>query len=412
MLPFLSGSQPLSIAPAEAPLYSVLLKAAKDFTLSTSTPLGVSLAVCFDLLVTAEYARRVANNGWLYCPTDPPMLLYPFVNACPRCVLSEKFVFHKSNKPESGAIGTVTSNILCKLLLHTFTSSGRSLSVYKGREPVDIIIADEAASLYLVAEVKAAPLITFPLATPVGSMTGLSIDGDPTAVDHTQTLNPLLTDHVHLFIPGASGDCVLYPLGRKDDSNHYWSYDAMATLFDSTPEAFHVIATFWQRAFSAYGSLYGSKKNVTIDPAFWFTNACGQPSPRPFDWPTRQKGVGGFESISDVKSSVGMDRTDDIKKGIYQVLKIGTEHKATRPATVCTALISNIHAVRHYDEYLGGLQDVIWTFDPLPDGDVFSSPRFASDLDPETPLYNLFDGIVSLTKSHTRDPWINELFSF
>ncbi len=102
-----------------------------------------------------------------------------------------------------------------------------------------------------------------------------------------------------------------------------------------------------------------------------------------------------------------MDRTDDIKKGIYQVLKLGTESKPAKSQfKVKTALISNIHAVRHYSEYLTSLQDVVWTLD------ISGNAKKASDLPADTELYNLFDGIISLTQSHLRDEWIRKYFDF
>ena len=100
-----------------------------------------------------------------------------------------------------------------------------------------------------------------------------------------------------------------------------------------------------------------------------------------------------------------MDRTDDIKKAIYQVLKLGAEYKPENDR-IKTAIISNIHAVRHYDEYLQTVRDVIWAVDR------FSSGTKAGALDPETPVYNLFDGILSFTRSDIRDEWIKEIFSF
>ena len=136
---------------------------------------------------------------------------------------------------------------------------------------------------------------------------------------------------------------------------------------------------------------------------FWLTNGCGQPVPRPADWPAR-RGT-GYESVSDAKTSVGMDRTDDIKKAIYQVLKLGSEYKPN-DENIKTAIISNIHAVRHYDEYLLTVRDVIWALDHT------RSVKIASQLDPDTPIYNLFDGILSFTQSDIRDEWIKEVFRF
>ena len=102
-----------------------------------------------------------------------------------------------------------------------------------------------------------------------------------------------------------------------------------------------------------------------------------------------------------------MDRTDDIKKGIYQVLKIATANKPKAGEwRVKTALISNLHAIRHYDEYLLDLQDVMWTLDAT------GKAKTAKDLPADAKLYNLFDGIIAFTKNYSRDEWIDAHFQF
>ena len=161
---------------------------------------------------------------------------------------------------------------------------------------------------------------------------------------------------------------------------------------------FDIYYKYWEKAFVAYSN---KDKNISL---FWLTNGCGQPDERrPMDWPNRRGK--GFESVSDGKTSVGMDRTDDIKKAIYQVLKLGSKYKPN-DSNIKTAVISNIHAVRHYDEYLFTVRDVIWTLNSS------HSIIKAGQLDPETPIYNLFDGILSFTKSDIRDSWMKDLFDF
>ena len=159
---------------------------------------------------------------------------------------------------------------------------------------------------------------------------------------------------------------------------------------------FKIYLDFWYTAYNAY---IDRSKDISL---YWLTNACGNPIPMPVDWP--QRAGTGYESVSDSKTSAGMDRTDDIKKGIYQVLKIGAEYKTTH-ANIKTAIISNLPALRHYDEYLLPIKDIVWTISDEP---FVSSWK---DLPSNTPVYNLFDGIISLTKSDIRDPWIKELLS-
>jgi hypothetical protein len=93
------------------------------------------------------------------------------------------------------------------------------------------------------------------------------------------------------------------------------------------------------------------------------------------------------------------------EKGIYQVLKLGAEFK-TKYANVRTAVVSNLPAVRHYDEYLLPLRDIVWAVS----GETGVSE--IGDLPSDTPVYNLFDGIISLTRSEMRDEWLGEVMSW
>jgi hypothetical protein len=404
----LKSAQAIVLGEHEKSLAETLISQAFENATLTDTPLGLSLASAFDLFVGVEYYRRITNQGWLYCPSDEPLLLYPFVNACPRCVLNGDFHYHKANKPESGSIGTVTSRLLCVFLETIFLRTNKQLKIYRGVEPVDIIVYDEAVKTVLLAEVKAAPLTTLPLAVRVEKQTGLEAD-EVVSLEHSTSSNPFLDSHpLSLFLPTSEGgNHRLIALGTRDKaSGDNWTYTAINRVFSEDKTLFPDYFKFWMRTYQAYDRSE-RQGNASVDPVYWFTNACGQPSPRPANWPKRASS--GYESISDGKSSVGMDRTDDIKKGIYQVLKIGTSGKPHSAYTVKTALISNIHAVRHYDEYLSGLQDVVWALD-LENKEQHKTK--ASDLNPDTPLYNLFDGIISFTKNFSRDEWIDETFNF
>lgn len=62
--------------------------------------------------------------------------------------------------------------------------------------------------------------------------------------------------------------------------------------------------------------------------------------------------------ISDSKTSAGLDRTDDIKKAIYQTLKIGITHKTE--INYKTAIISNLPAYRHHEDYIEPFMTMLW----------------------------------------------------
>lgn len=358
---------------------------------------GFRLAAAFDLLASVEYYHSVANRGWTYCSCDPQLMLYPYTNTCPRCIGNGRFQYTKANKPESGQIGMVTTELLCQMLESVFEQLGRTIKVYKASEPIDAIVYDEAAQKLMIAEVKSAPLITIPLATRCERITD-TIDGELVFVEHSPIDNPLLRkSDIGMYFPkaGALEECFV-PL-QMDWNEEKPFYGALHRLFEEDSAFFDRFYLYWKTAYEAYAA---KDRSCSL---FWLTNGCGQPVPRPEDWP-RRRGT-GYESVSDGKTSVGMDRTDDIKKAIYQVLKLGSEYKPEN-RDIKTAILSNIHAVRHYNEYLDTVRDVVWAVDPS------HGAKQAGQLPPETPLYNLFDGILSFTRSEIRDEWIKEMFDF
>lgn len=269
-----------------------------------------------------------------------------------------------------------------------------------------MLIFDERENIVLLSEIKAAPLVTLALVVKSEQLTD-AIDGEAVAVTtHTRSDNSFLhSSEIYLFLPTKKSEDDSYrlvSLGTKlSQTDKTWAYKGIGQALQSDTTFFHEYLDFWIEAFDAY-----KEGNRTSSNVFWFTNACGQPYPRPEQWPQRRLGM-GYESVSDGKTSVGMDRTDDIKKGIYQVLKIGAESKPNQHVfAVRTALISNIHAVRHYHEYLVSLEDIVWTLD------TSRKAQKVEDLPPETDVYNLFDGIISFTESHFRDEWLEKNFRF
>lgn len=405
----LTNATPFVIQDHEKTLADILVE--KAFEISEDNPgkLGLALAAAFDFLVGAEYYKYVNNNGWGYCPEGQPNLFYQYTNTCPVCILKGNFHYHPANKPPSGQIGKATTQLLCIFLHRLFERSDKQLTIYRGREPIDLIIRDESKDIALIAEIKAAPLFTLPLIVNCEKMTENTEDGI-TDLPHTPTENSFLSsNNLKILLPIFSETEWSYEeidIGRKPSGEEpNWVYERLEAALVADTLIFKKYFKTWVKAFDSYK--LERARGAEIDNIFWYTNACGQPSPRPTHWPTRRSVTGGYESVSDGKTSVGMDRTDDIKKGIYQVLKLGAESKPQVSAyTIKTALISNIHAVRHYNEYLTSLQDIVWTVDTT------GSAKKVGDLPDEKPLYNLFDGIISFTKNVHRDEWISETFKF
>lgn len=407
----LDSAKRLEVAPHERSLADKLIEQALRHALNERRPIGTVLAAAFDLLIAAEYYKSVSHQGWYYCPIHKPALFYPFTNTCPRCILEGGFHFERANKPESGSIGKATSRLLSVFLNQLFKRENRGLTIYQGSEPIDMLIHDATNSVVLLAEIKAAPLTTLALVVTTDAMTEPVEGEQPILITkHISTDNTSLSSNeLNIFLPIRRESNNAYrfvSLGKVSLREDNWGYKRIEQLLDQDTEFFSDYLNFWIEAYEVYKDHYRAARNTSLSNTFWFTNACGQPNPRPTDWPPRRAG-GGFESVSDGKTSVGMDRTDDIKKGIYQVLKVGAESKPNaKRFQVKTALISNIHAVRHYQNYLLSLEDIVWLIDKE------KKARKAGELPSDADVYNLFDGIISFTESHIRDEWIERTFIF
>ena len=386
----------------ELELVDLLIDTCESFAVKNNIPLGELWASAFDLLISAEYYTSISHSGWLYCPEMEPRLFFHFTNCCPVHVLSDDFYFHPSNKPTSGKIGTATSRLLLLFIKRIFSKRGLKEEVLKGTEPVDAVVVNKDLKKILFAEIKASPLLTLSLSTPTQKLT-TEVEGDIIDSGHIGTVNSnLYNTPVDVLVPTLeNGKWVpqYFSLGgRKDKEDIYWGFKGFINLIKTNDVFFQKYFSYWKESFNAYYP----KRNKNI---FWLTNACGTPSPLPEGWAKRRVGS-GYESISDSKTSVGMDRTDDIKKGIYQVLKLGSEGKPFASEwDYKVGIISNIHPARHFDQYLKSLKDIVWT------NDETGRSKFIKDLPENQRVFNLFDGIISFTKTYSRDEWVDKLFS-
>lgn len=364
--------------------------------------LGVLLASAFDLLVAAEYYGMVSHSGWLYCPHEKPRLYFHFTNCCPRHVIDDQLFFSPSNKPSSGRIGTTTSRLLLLFIQQLFRRKNFSEIILKGTEPVDAVVVNYQTKQVLFAEIKASPLVTLPISAETQRLTK-ELNDEVINSEHIPVVNSTLYQTpIDIFLPvlvNGSWEDRYYSLGqRENEKDSYWAYRGLTDLLSSNEVFFEQYFMFWKEALKSYHP----KSNENI---FWLTNACGTPSPIPQGWQKRRVGS-GYESVSDSKTSVGMDRTDDIKKGIYQVLKLGAEGKPLLSEwDYKVGIISNIHPARHFEEYLQSMQNIVWT------NDESGRAGFVKDLPSEQKVFNLFDGIIALTKTYSRDEWIDKLFA-
>ena len=356
---------------------------------------GLIIAAFYDLAIASVYYTNLTNTGWLYCNKYNPKLILPFVNCCPIDALDGDFVFHKSSKPTSAKIGQATTRILLLFYKELFLRYNKNIIVLKATEPADAIFYNEEEKKVFLGEIKSSPLLTMPLMMECEPLTTYDGDGNIVQLKHEATNNlHILNNEIKLLVPQKYNDkwkSNYFSLGKKkSQSDVTFAYKGITSLL-SDEEFLHHYLIYWKESFNSYCNKDDST-NI-----FWLTNACGKPSKLPDTW------KGGVTCISDEKTSVGMDRTDDIKKGIYQVLKLGAEGKLKNSTWDCkVGIISNIHPARHFNVYLKPIKDMIWTIGEK------KNITIASDLDPNSPMYNLFDGIVTLTDNYIRDKWLSE----
>lgn len=247
--------------------------------------------------------------------------------------------------------------------------------VVGGTELADAILI-HSSGMVIFAEVKSAPLLTYPFLFKVKDS---QINGEHEKLTITNSQLRECNSGIYLH-----GDRVI-DLGAVGE--RLWPFKSMVDyLINSKNEvAINNSIETWLIAKEAYCDRDKTQK------MYFLTNASGSPPKiaRERDaWPQK-------ESISDSKTSAGMDRTDDIKKGIYQALKIGTKIKEN--PNYKTAIISNLPAYRHGEEYITPFVNMLWGMeDELQENEGIKSIELAN-------LRRVFDFIITLDNSLLRN---------
>lgn len=345
------------------------------------------MAALFDLAVNARYARDLVNADWLYCDGsntgEGPSLFYTFVKTCPRCsVKLGDRPSARSHKPTSAAIGMHSSDVAAVLLqfLAKVLDQEFQVLVAKDRQgDVDFVL--HKTDLIALVEVKASPLVTYPIEIALPEpMLARKIetddDGGGVVWKQSHTLSDVYTlnDPVSLYIPHHDLRIELgIPAGKG------WPFTALCE-YVSKPAGLEAILRAWIDIYAVFSRSPTTQASSNIK---WLTFGCG----------------GG---VDDSKNRPGLGRTDDLKKGTYQVLKYGTYYKEKCPRRVVRAVLAgNIDPGRLFPEYLEEMVDIQWTKD-----------RYVKRLDhsmmetiiDSVGLFNIYDALFSFTRSWVRDP--------
>jgi hypothetical protein len=300
-------------------------------------------AFIFDVAMSLAYIDATSGlQKYLeFCPSikAPYRFHLGFINLCAPCyVNSKKWVYQKAAKPQSGTIGKISSELILRYF-KVATSRFISVKAVGGTEFADAVL-ETTKGEKIFAEVKSAPLITYPLIFSYPK--GVYTEHQKISISESQLRQCDTALYMH-----ENG---VIPLGKNGSEN--WPF-ANAASYITDPINFASMESMckqWICSKEAYAN-----RDRASD-VYYLTNACGRPPVEArdqFEWPPS-------ESISDGKTSAGMDRTDDIKKGIYQTIKLGTLLRSN--ANWKTALISNLPAIRHGNEYVTPFVDLLWGY--------------------------------------------------
>lgn len=302
-------------------------------------------AFCFDVVMSLAYIDATSGIEAYIESCDnlpaPYNFHIGFINLCSPCYeKAQVWTYQKAAKPQSGAIGKLSSEVILKFIERLSNNLEKVVSI-GGTDVADAILYHQEG-LLVFGEVKSAPLITYPM---VFYLQNIEIEKPHQKV--ILTTSQLKNASSALYMHNQQ----ILPLGKV--GTELWPFES-AVEFIITRKNQEIVSSFvetWLEAKTAYQSRNKNNK------MYYLANASGSP---PAIAKTRDKWP-NKESISDSKTSVGMDRTDDIKKGIYQVLKIASNYKEYQE--VKTALISNLPAYRHGEEYISPFLKMLWGYE-------------------------------------------------
>lgn len=297
-------------------------------------------AFMFDLTMSLAYvdSTRGIEGDFEFCESCPGGYNghLGFINLCSPCYeRKNKWQYQKAAKPSSGALGKMSSEIILKFveilrndIIDTFAIGGTEIA--------DAYLKMEDGT-EVFAEVKSAPLLTYPVLVKFDQYDFENHKKHNLSTSQFKMLDSAIYMHDEQYIRS----------GKVNSTN--WPFKQVMEFFMNASNALtDSYVRTWVKAKSAY------KNKDKKSKYYYLTNASGNP-PRlakdEFDWPRKQ-------SISDSKTSAGIDRTDDIKKGIYQTMKIGSKYFDN--PNVKTALISNLPGYRHGKEYIEPFLGAVW----------------------------------------------------
>lgn len=353
-------------------------------------------AALFDLVCTAEYLRgRVTNRNWIYChrhrdSADHPIFAYySFLKQCPKCCQDlglDMRLTGAQHKPSSHHIGEITTTVAAFFLGILAKNAPNPLSVgviSKQSHDVDAIAWRD--DLLVLFEIKASPLVNYPLRVKLAGPFKEDAEDGPKEVNQHKLIDVEFQMHnVFLYLANRDQDV---PLGRV--ANAEWPYGELQTHIADSDHFLDYLEA-WAEIFLAYSVPKVARRGREVVLGY-LANGWG-------------------DEIDSNKTKAGLGRTDDIKKGTYQLLKFGAYYRAGSPdLPIRGCLVSNLDPVFMYSQYMEKLIDARWA--PASKfHDVENKPDYKEVM--ERDLFYIYDGVVAFNRPVANDALLIGCFDF
>ncbi len=363
----------------------------RQTAVALAVPPNHALPALFDVIMSGLYAQQLEmrkKHATLDVVTHPlagdgHATVFPYLWICPVCIGSGVHpaqaylpdgdhrgtrVYARQarlSRPGGRRIGDLGA-IVVRLLVESLSIGDPHLTAGGGhRGEFDLVMS--SADQIVLGEIKASPLVAFPLVkTSVGSVES-----------HAWHAGTELDGNWWLYVGAADLEDRWIMLTPPADSDDLWPLRDLADAAGSEMLVESLLKA-WRRHLEGYRAF-----NAEVPSTRWQRFGCGNIE-------TVRDGARIQLRVDNTKSLPGIDRTDDIKKGVAQVMLFDRLKKGCRRDAVKTVLFGNLFAETHHEHYLKPIASLRLAW---PDHD---------------PVW-LFDAIITMSRNIVNDPSIHEL---
>lgn len=346
-----------------------------DDATTAALPQTVVHASLFDFLMSGLYAQQLpfpldaAVETALVHPLDAghSEAWFPYLWMCPRCVSDSELPstcylpdpLVKGNRkyarpnllsrPGGRMIGDLGA-IALRVIVEGLASGPAHYAAGGGhRGEFDLVIS--TAELLILGEIKASPLVAFPIVAKVPITTD----------DHRWGADLSEATDWSMFIGAAAGGQREIALSKPPNARSVWPLPDLLQVAQDPAQRLRIISA-WSRHLEGY-----RRFNMESADTRWHRFGCGNIE-------TLEASKRVQLRVDNTKSLPGIDRTDDIKKGVAQVMLFDRLKKGCKAQAIKTVLFGNLFAETHHDHYIKPLasvklqwsgQDPVWLFDAI-----------------------------------------------